>query len=52
MRMTNEELDQVAGGTDTGGPAGVKGRSFQISDADLDAVAGGGDSGGPAAVKG
>ncbi len=51
-RMTDEELDAVAGGSRDGGVAGTKGIT-QMSDAEIDAVAGGGDrDGGVAGVKG
>lgn len=48
MRITDAELDAVAGGTDVGGNAGVKG----FTNAEIDAVVGGGDVGGNAGVKG
>lgn len=50
-RMTDEELDAVAGGNRDGGVAGTKG--IQMSDVEIDAVAGGnGRDGGVAGTKG
>lgn len=52
-RMTDEELDGVAGGATDGGVAGVKGiRSAEITTDELDAVSGGATDGGVAGVKG